>query len=152
MCSRNGFFIRQIDIKNAYLNGTIEGNVYIEVPKYVKAAKGMVCQLRKLIYGLKESALIWNKEIDGVLKKINFKRSTSDFCLYVLRREKEQVCYLLIYIDNIILGSNNENLIDEVLLLLKNSFKLRVLETPAKFLGMCFRYCGKEVFLLNNTR
>ncbi len=146
VCNLKNFHIIQIDIKNAYLNGEIKGNAYIEIPEFVAKREGMVCKLWRSIYGLKESSLIWNNTINDILIKIGFRRSTSDFCLYILHRQKD-VCYLMIYVDDIVLGSNSEKMRDEIVALLNKNFKLRMLGMPKRFLGMNLYYKNNKVFI-----
>lgn len=55
--------IHQIDIKSAYLNAPLEEVVYMHPPKrYLKPGQeGMVCQLLKCLYGLKQAGRGWYK-------------------------------------------------------------------------------------------
>ncbi len=76
--------------KNAYLNGELDEEVFIEVLKFVSAPHGTVFKLKKAIYGLKESALIWNRKIDEILKDLGFYRSINNFCLYSLKVKTRQ--------------------------------------------------------------
>lgn len=116
--------LRQIDMKNAFLNGKLKDEVFIEIPKYMKTKESQVLLLNKAIYGLKEAPLIWNQTVDRVLKKSGFQRSDSDYCLYVFR-EGELRCYLVIYVDDILIGSNYAEKITETLKNLQAEFGIR---------------------------
>ncbi len=74
ICSTYGLKMIQATVKNAYLNGTLEDIVYIEVPEFVKTKSNEVCRLNKAIYGLKESAAIWKREIDMSYEKGKFEK------------------------------------------------------------------------------
>ena len=40
-----------------------------------------VCKLKKSLYGLKQSARVWNKQIDEYLKKSGYIQNTADPCI-----------------------------------------------------------------------
>src|SRR6266702_1566094 len=50
-----GFIIQQMDIKGAYLNGTLKETVYMQQPKGYDDKSGRICLLVKTLYRLKQS-------------------------------------------------------------------------------------------------
>jgi len=52
-----GLKIHQMDIKGAYLNGTLEEWVYMRQPEGFKDGTDCICKLLRSLYGLKQS--IW---------------------------------------------------------------------------------------------
>jgi hypothetical protein len=75
--------IQQMDVKGAYLNGTLNEKVYMHQPEGYDDGSGRVCLLRKTLYGLKQSGREWNTEFDMKMKKFGFRRSRADPCLYI---------------------------------------------------------------------
>jgi hypothetical protein len=67
------FVIQQMDVKGAYLNGTLKEKVYMHQPDGYADDTERVCKLIKMLYGLKQSGREWNKELDIKLKKHNFR-------------------------------------------------------------------------------
>lgn len=50
--------LKQFDVKNAFLNGCLEEEVYMEPPPGI-ICRGKVCKLKKALYGLKQSPRVW---------------------------------------------------------------------------------------------
>ena len=66
----------QVDVKSAYLYGTLKEPVYMRQPTgfVVKGAERKVCLLQKAIYGLHQSGREWNKELDKILRDLKFEK------------------------------------------------------------------------------
>ena len=63
-----------------------------------------MCKLNKSIYGLKQSSRCCYERFDSIIKEKGFKNSLADNCLYYLdKSEINKNIYLLLYVDNIII-------------------------------------------------
>lgn len=94
----------QLDVKTAFLHGNLKEDIYIYPFKNIDCKNGCVFKLNKSLYGLRQSSKCWNSKINKFLLNLNFQRSNNDYCLYF---KKDQVIYILIYVDDIILASPN---------------------------------------------
>ena len=75
--------IGQLDVKGAYLNGTLKERVHMCQPEGYKDGTDRSCLLIKTLYGLKQSGHEWNIELDNKLKKHTFKPLIADPCVYI---------------------------------------------------------------------
>ncbi|KAJ2937847.1 hypothetical protein O0L34_g17825 [Tuta absoluta] len=113
--------LHQMDVKNAFLNGDIDEEVYLEKPEGMKK-DGKVLKLKKSLYGLKKSPRYWNESFDRVMKQEGFIRSKCDYCLYYKQDVK---FYVLLYVDDIILIADDKKKIEELKMTLKQNFEMK---------------------------
>nr|GEW10672.1 retrotransposon protein, putative, Ty1-copia subclass [Tanacetum cinerariifolium] len=66
--------IWQMDVKNAFLNGYIDEDIYMVQPEgFVDPNHPRkICKLQRSIYGLKQASRSWNKISDKEIKKFGF--------------------------------------------------------------------------------
>jgi hypothetical protein len=80
--------LRSVDISHAYLNGTLEEEIYMQQPEgFEVGGPDHVCKLRKSLYGLKQAGRVWNQTLNSVLSSMGFKRVQSDHGLYIYLRD-----------------------------------------------------------------
>lgn len=143
VAGKERMILQHLDVKTAYLHGTIEEEIYMRQPPGYEAAgkEDMVCRLRKSIYGLKQSARCWNRALHATLLKLNFEQCESDPCLYV-RREGGKTVYLLVYVDDILVASTDAAAIEAVFQALRKDFDITNLGKVKQFLGQEVRCNG----------
>jgi histone deacetylase 1/2 len=80
--------IHQLDVKNAFLHGTLEETVYCVQPTgFVDPSRpGMVCRLNKSLYGLKQAPRAWHHRFASHLASLGFTETKSDSSLFTYRR------------------------------------------------------------------
>ncbi|XP_050379700.1 uncharacterized mitochondrial protein AtMg00810-like [Argentina anserina] len=98
-----------------------------------------VCRLNKSLYGLKQALRAWNEKFTTFLPSLGFKPSYADPSLFVLISGSSKV-YLLLYVDDIIITGNSENLIGEVKSSLQAEFDMSDLGPLHFFLGLEIKY------------
>ena len=140
--------IRQLDVKNAFLNGDLDEVVYMHQPAgYVDPLKpNHVCLLRRSLYGLKQAPRAWNTRFATVARQIGFKQSISDPSLFVLKRGSH-LAYLLLYVDDIALTASSTSLLDTIVQSLNKEFEMTDLGQLHHFLGITFTRSTSGLFL-----
>ena len=77
--------------------------------KYLMRDGTMVVRLLRALYGLKSASLEWYNLLSDTLRKHGFERSSMDTCLFI-KRIGEDVCYVLVYVDDLLVCSSSEKL------------------------------------------
>eukprot|EP01018_Ginkgo_biloba_P000191 Gb_18961 [translate_table: standard] len=99
--------LMQMDVCTAFLNDTINEEVYIkQPPRFVEiGSEDKVCRLRKALYGLKQAPRVWYSRIDAYFSSKSIIKTQADPNLYYLVHDG---CILLIvlYVDDLIITGN----------------------------------------------
>ncbi|KAG7556890.1 Integrase catalytic core [Arabidopsis suecica] len=127
----------QMDVKNAFLQGELEEEVYMRPPPGLedKEAPGKVLKLNKAIYGLKQSPRAWYHKLSTTLLGRGFKRSEADHTLFTLPSQ-EGIVVILVYVDDIIISGNDKVGIQDTKDFLKSVFDIKDLGELKYFLGI----------------
>ncbi|GJX60447.1 putative ribonuclease H-like domain-containing protein [Tanacetum coccineum] len=105
-----GFIVYQMDVKSAFLYGTIDEEVYVsQPPGFVDPDHPTkVYKVVKALYGLHQAPRAWYATLSTFLEKHGYKRGTIDKTLFI-RRNKKDIMLVQVYVDDIIFGSTNKS-------------------------------------------
>jgi hypothetical protein len=126
-----------MDVKTAFLNGDLNEEIYMEQPEgYVLPGNELkVCKLVKSLYGLKQAPKQWHKKFDSVILSNGFIPNSCDKCLYT-KVCKNTVIFLCLYVDDMLIISNDLNGILETKRFLTSTFKMKDLGLVDTILGI----------------
>ncbi|RVW64339.1 Retrovirus-related Pol polyprotein from transposon RE1 [Vitis vinifera] len=141
--------LHQLDVKNAFLNGDLEEEVYMEIPSGLKlsSSNDLVCKLQKSLYGLKQSPRAWFERFTKVIKGEEFSQGQSDHTLFIKRSPGGKITVLIVYVDDIIVTGNDEEEISRLKTVLSKEFEIKDLGTLRYFLGMEVARSSKGIFV-----
>ncbi|KAH9716339.1 retrovirus-related pol polyprotein from transposon RE2 [Citrus sinensis] len=133
----NGWSLCQLDINNTFLQGRLSEHVYMaQPPGFVDSDRPTyVCKLHKAIYGLKQAPRAWYHELRQFLVHSGFTNSHSDTSLFVLNTGRH-ILFLLVYVDDIIVTGNIDDLVSQFVGCLAQRFSLKDLGSLSYFLGI----------------
>lgn len=152
VASKAKLLVHHLDVKTAFLNGSLKETIYMKQPPgFESENKGLVCKLKKSIYGLKQAAKSWNDEIHRFLTRHSFERSKNDPCLYTKVQDSELV-YLLIYVDDILIVAKSMKCIQGVKSMLAMEFDIQDLGEIKQYLGIDVTRDKDGIFHLNQAK
>ena len=121
----------QFDIKNAFLHGDFNEEVYMEqLPGFVAQGE-MICRLKKALYGLKQSPKVWFSKFSEVVLSFGMSRCRVNHSVFYFHSARGSV-WLLVYVDDIIITSNESFDIGKLKVCLQKNFNTKDLG-PLKF-------------------
>ncbi|KAJ9565707.1 hypothetical protein OSB04_001673 [Centaurea solstitialis] len=141
------FKVFQIDIKNAFLNGKLNEEVYVAQPLGFVDPKfpDHVYKLNKALYGLKQAPRAWYDTLSTFLLSKGFERGKIDSTLF-LKKYPKHILLVQIYVDDIIFGSTNPKLCEKFELLMKTEYKMSMMG-ELYFLGLQIKQSEKGIFI-----
>ncbi len=96
--------LRQYDVPQAFTQAELHEDVYMEMPQGFEVP-GMVCRLKKSLYGLKQSPRNWYLKVSEFIKeRLGFRATISDPCLFFKLSATEQLMLLFLFVDDMQVG------------------------------------------------
>ncbi|GJU45757.1 putative ribonuclease H-like domain-containing protein [Tanacetum coccineum] len=123
-----GFIVYQMDVKSAFLYGTIDEEVYVsQPPGFVDPDHPKkVYKVVKALYGLHQAPRAWYATLSTFLEKHGYRRGTIDKTLFI-KKDKKDIMLVQVYVDDIIFGSTRKSWCDEFEALMKGRFQMNMM-------------------------
>ena len=102
-----------MDVKNAFLNGELSEEVYMQPPPGLSVDSNKVCHLRRALYGLKQAPRAWFAKFSSTIFRLDYTASPYDSALFLRRTDKGTIL-LLLYVDDMVIASDDLNGIQEL--------------------------------------
>nr|GEX49083.1 retrovirus-related Pol polyprotein from transposon TNT 1-94 [Tanacetum cinerariifolium] len=143
--ARKSFTVFQMDVKTAFLHGTLKEDVYVcQLKGFIDADHpSYVFKLKKALYGLKQAPRAWYDELSTFLLQNHFFKGTTDPTLFI-RRFVEDILVVQVYVDDIIFGFTHPRYTQLFFDLMKSRFKMSMMGEMTFFLGLQVNqsHCG----------
>ncbi|GJV38428.1 putative ribonuclease H-like domain-containing protein [Tanacetum coccineum] len=143
-----GFMVYQMDVKSAFLFGSIDEEVYVTQlkvfvdPQYPKKVYKVV----KALYGLHQAPRAWYATLSAFLLKHDYRRCTIDKTLF-LKKHKSDIILVQVYVDDIIFGFTKKAWCDEFEALMKGEFEMSAIGELIFFLGLQVQQRPDGIFI-----
>ena len=147
MAGKLKLLVRQFDVKTAFLNGTLEENIYMKLPPGFEQSS-QVMHLRKSLYGLKQAARTWNKLLTTSLESVGFVQSEVDECLFILK-QNANICFIVVHVDDMLAACSSSEMITNVAKQLSSNFELKDLGAVKQFLGIDIHMSQEGFYSIN---
>ena len=140
---RKGFYMKQLDVKTAFLYGDLEEEIYTSQAPGFEMGNNKVWKLRKSLYGLKQAPRCWNRRLHDFLTKEGYVRNKYQPCLY--KHRSIQNTWLGVYVDDMVLVCYNETVLGNIRDIISEEFEIKDLGIPKRILGINISFSQHEV-------
>nr|GEX78508.1 retrovirus-related Pol polyprotein from transposon TNT 1-94 [Tanacetum cinerariifolium] len=142
------FVVYQMNVKNAFLYGKIEEEVYVcqspgfEDPDF----PDKVYKVKKALYGLHQAPRAWYETLSTYLLDNGFYRGKIDNTLFI-RRPKGDILLVQVYVDDIIFGSTRKELCIAFEKMMHEKFQMSSIRELTFFLGLQVKQNQDRIFI-----
>ncbi|GKC68706.1 uncharacterized mitochondrial protein-like protein [Tanacetum coccineum] len=136
----------RLNVKNSFLNGYLNEEVFMKPPPDVSHKPGEVCKLKKALYGLKQAPRAWYEKFSMVVTSLGFVSSHHDSALFF--KHSSVGCILLsLYVDDMIITGDDCVGLESLKLELAHRFAMKDLGLLRYFLGIEVAFSPKGYLL-----
>nr|GEU76474.1 hypothetical protein [Tanacetum cinerariifolium] len=143
-----GFMVYQIDVKSAFLYGTIEEEVYVCQHPGFKDHNYLdkVYKVVKALHGLHQALRAWYETLANYLLENGFQMGKIDQTLFI-KMQKGDILLVQVYVDDIIFGSTNKDLCKDFEKLIKDKFQMSSMGELTFFLRLQIKQKQDRIFI-----
>ncbi|GKE72692.1 putative ribonuclease H-like domain-containing protein, partial [Tanacetum coccineum] len=142
------FIVYQIDVKGAFLYGTIKEEVYVCQPPSLEDQQfpDKVYKIEKALYGLHQAPRAWFETLSTYLLENGFRRGTIDKTLFI-KNDKGDILLVQVYVDDIIFRSTKKSLCVEFEPMMHKRFQMSSMGELTFFLGLQVKQKDDAIFI-----
>ncbi|GJY58667.1 putative ribonuclease H-like domain-containing protein [Tanacetum coccineum] len=132
-----GLIVYQMDVKSAFLYGTIKEEVYVCQPPGFEDPQfpDKVYKVEKALYGLHQAPRAWYETLSTYLLENGYRRGTIDKTLFI-KKDRGDILLVQVYVDDIIFGSTKKSLCVEFEQMMHKRFQMSSIGELTFFLGL----------------
>ena len=146
-----------MDVVAVYLIGDLEAegrDVFMRIPEGAESRQGHiehVWRIVKSLYGLKQSARLWNKRLMKFWLEQGYKPMLADGSI-MMKLDESGFIMVSIYVDDLLIAATSMELVKEVKAALCKEFKMQDLGEARMIIGMrIIRHRAKRLLTLDQT-
>nr|GEX89760.1 putative ribonuclease H-like domain-containing protein [Tanacetum cinerariifolium] len=143
-----GFMVYEMDVKSAFLYGTIKEEVYVCQPSGFEDPDhpNKVYKVVKALYGLHQAPRAWYETFATYLPENGFQRGTIDQTIFI-KKQKGDILLVQICVDDVIFGATNKDLCRSFEKLMKDKFQMSSMGELTFFLGLQVKQKKDGIFI-----
>ena len=117
------------------LNRDLSEEIYMQSPPGLSIDSNKVCHIRRALYGLKQAPRAWFAKFSSTISRLGYMASHYNSALF-LRRTDKGIILLLLYVDDMIITSDDLSGIQDLKDFLSQQFEMKDLGHLSYFLGL----------------
>lgn len=132
-----GLYVHQMDVKNAFLNGKLDRELYMEQSEGFQSSihPDFVCKLNKTVYGWKQSPRACYHTISPVLESVGVSKCKAENGIFTGVVKKASI-FIALYVDDLFIACSSLKVLGEIKSTLASHFSMKDRGKIAHCLGV----------------
>ncbi|KAL7281533.1 hypothetical protein ACG7TL_004850 [Trametes sanguinea] len=147
LAALENWYITGLDVRNAYLYGKLDEEIYMEQPEgfVAKGQERKVLRLLRALYGLKQAGRAWWSTLNQSMKELGFSRLVSDPGLFICKDKNGQLVIVVVYVDDALFCGPDKALVEKMKAKFMKKWECRDLGEVKEFLRMRIQRSGSMI-------
>ena len=154
LAHHRGYHVNYADVTTAFLYSPLDEEIYIVQPPGYSDGTSGVLKLNKALYGLKQAPLMWFKELSSTLIDVLGFDKVNDTNSLFVKRHNEMLCFIVVYVDDILIISSDFSITEGVLTALQDKYEITDLGYPDRYLSLSIKQnpSAPDTLFLRSTK
>jgi hypothetical protein len=140
-----------MDVKNAFLNGDLSEEVYMQPPPGLSHPTNKACRLHRTLYGLKQAPRAWFAKFSVIVSSFGYSIGSYNSALFI-RCTDQRTILLLLYVDDMIITDDDITGIQELKQFLNQHFEMKDLGPLSYFLVLEISFSSSDGYYLTQAK
>ena len=141
LATLEGWHTTGLDVRNTYLYGKRDEEIYMEQPESFVKDSHIVFRLRRAIYGLKQAGLAWWRQLNASIRELGFVCLKSEAGIFQYQRTGTNIVVAVVYVDDTFFCGPDKAILNEIKTRFIERWECRDLGNLSEFLRMRIICC-----------
>ena len=147
LAALEGWHTTGLDVRNAYLYGKLNEEIYMEQPEGFVKDLHIVFRLHWAIYGFKQAGLVWSRQLDASMRELGFVRLKSEAGICRYQRTGTNIVIAVVYVDDTFFYGPDKAILNEIKTRFMERWEYRDLGNLSEFLQMRIIHHDQQIHI-----
>eukprot|EP00854_Cymbomonas_tetramitiformis_P004734 gene4734-biopygen4670 len=136
-----GLVVYHMDVDTAFLNSTLEEDLYVRLPRGLEYGGHRCAKLLKAVYGLKQAGKEWFETSDAFIMSYDSRMQKSDVepCLYLIK-DKDLMVIILAFVNDYLVATDSKSWYDDFVAAFHSKYACKDLDILDLVMGIGVRW------------
>ncbi|CAM9855209.1 unnamed protein product, partial [Chrysoparadoxa australica] len=132
--NQHNWEIEQLDVETAFLNASLNEEVYVKPPEGITIPTGKTLRLHRALYGLVQAPRAWLKTFITTLEDLGYIRNWAEPCM-LTKASHNSLVTVLVYVDDCLVVGHPKQAVEDSIKEISAKFSIKRMKSVEEYLG-----------------